>query len=451
MFSSVELKNYKFFKNTTVSFKNKKGSVKPMILIYGDNGSGKTSFISSFTFLRKSLLSLSNNYLMLEYLQQKKVDRIDARVFSGSPMFDIRDEARKSRYYLAEGNLVLKFGITLNKRDYYYELGFDEESNLVSEKLYRETASQVFDMFTVTPEGIDFGRGSFDHHQSAILSEKFESYWGTYTLLSIIISEIQQNSRYFIRDEIHKSLRSIIVFLLDMHVSCHETGYEHQDFLNMLHRVEVDVEEGVTNLSTKHVLELGEPLAKSYLHWFNPSIIDAYYKFDIEGDLVRYILHIKKKTDDGIIDIPYNRESRGTQNFLSLLRGIVDAGMGHEFIMDGIDNGLHEFAVADLFEKGFLHLKNQNIFTLHSTLVMSFADPGSIYIASEDDGNYHIICIQDITTTQENHNNRARYEKGVFGRKYRLVRTQVPELVGDFIQGSESVLQKKSSAVLKRD
>lgn len=451
MFSSVELKNYKCFKDISVSFKNKKGSVKPLILIYGDNGSGKTAFISSFTFFRKSLLSLTNNYLMLEFLQQKKVDNIDSTLFSGSPMFDISSEVKKNRRIGSSDNVLLKFGITLNKRDYFYELEFNEENILISEKLYRVTTTQIFEMFTVTRDSIKFGRGTFDNHQTNILSDRYESYWGNYTLLSIIVSEIQQNNRHFINDEIHKSLRSIIVFLLDMNINCAESGYEHQDFLNLMQRIDVDVEEGITNLSSKHVLDLGESLAREIMKWFNPNIIDAYYKFDIDGDVVRYKMYFKKKTEDGIIDIPYTMESNGTQKFFSLIRGIVDASMGHEFIMDGVDSGLHEFAIADLFEKGLLQLTNQSIFTLHATMVISFADPGSVYIASDKDGKHSIVCIQDITATQENHNNRARYEKGVFGRTYRLNKTSVPVTLSEFITGADTILKKKNSKILKKE
>lgn len=451
MFSSIELKNYKCFKDISVSFKNKKGSLKPTILIYGENGTGKTSFISSFSFLRKSLLSLTNNYLMLEYLQVKKVDGIESGLFFGSALFNLKEEAAKVRRYESNGHIYLKYGITINKRDYFYVLEFNENNELILEKLYRENSQQEYEMFTITPKSISYGRGTFDHYQTDILTKELKKYWGSYTLFSIIVSQIQQGNRHFVRDEIHKSLRSILTFMLDMHINCTESGYEHQDFLNLLQRVEVNMEEGVTSKNAKLVLEKGETLARDLLNWFNPSIKDAYYRFEENGDTLTYKLYLKKQTEDGILDIPYTAESRGTKKFIKLIMGLVDAAMGQEFIMDGFDDGLHEFVVYELFEKELSNLKNQNILSLSSTYVMSIADPGSIYIATETDGKHEIICIQDITATQENHNNRARYEKGVFGRDFRESKGLVPGSMKDFIHGSETILRKKNSNILTKD
>lgn len=451
MFSSVELRNYKCFKDIKVSFKNRKGTVKPLVLIFGDTGSGKTSFISSFVFLRRSILSLTNNYLMLEYLQTKNGDKNEGALFANVSMFDLEREVERIRRLKSTGEILLKFGISINKRDYFYSLTFDAHNHLVEERLYRDVAEAENDLFKVTKDEILFGRGTFDHYQSEALLSQYEKYWGNYSLLSIILGEIQQNNRHFINDEIHKSLRMIITFLVDTHIRCPEVGYTHKNFVNMLHNVEFNVDEGVTNLEGRTFLEDGEKLAQSVMRWLNPDIDSVFYRYDQLGDIVRYKLFLRVKTPEGLLELPYEMMSAGTQKVLKMVPLLVDGFIGHEIIGDGLDEGIHELPFADLFEKNIMKFKGQGIMSLQTTLIMSVADPGAIYIASVEEGVYTITCIQEIAQTQENHNNRTRYEKGVFGQRKRIEPAGPGMNMERFVSGAESILKKKVGKMITKD
>ena len=57
MITYVELKNFKSFKNTRFDFRKWKKSYKKFVAIYGENGSGKSNFVDSLSFLRLSLES----------------------------------------------------------------------------------------------------------------------------------------------------------------------------------------------------------------------------------------------------------------------------------------------------------------------------------------------------------------------------------------------------------
>ena len=48
MFTNIKLKNFKSFKNVEIDFQSKKGKSKPLIIIYGENGSGKTTISQAF-------------------------------------------------------------------------------------------------------------------------------------------------------------------------------------------------------------------------------------------------------------------------------------------------------------------------------------------------------------------------------------------------------------------
>ena len=59
MLKSIKLKNYKSFGNLEADFTTSLGKPKKLIMIYGENGSGKSNLISAFFFLKNTFNSLS--------------------------------------------------------------------------------------------------------------------------------------------------------------------------------------------------------------------------------------------------------------------------------------------------------------------------------------------------------------------------------------------------------
>ena len=55
MFTYVKLKNFMSFKDVTFDFRNGRKGTKRFIAIYGENGSGKSNFVTSIDFLRRTI------------------------------------------------------------------------------------------------------------------------------------------------------------------------------------------------------------------------------------------------------------------------------------------------------------------------------------------------------------------------------------------------------------
>ena len=60
MFRYVKLKNYKSLVDLNVDFTEKKDTPKKLILIYGENGAGKSNFATSFFTLFELIRTKSN-------------------------------------------------------------------------------------------------------------------------------------------------------------------------------------------------------------------------------------------------------------------------------------------------------------------------------------------------------------------------------------------------------
>ena len=73
MFTSLELHNYKSLVELNVSFLKKKDIAKKLIVVYGENGVGKSNFASAFFTLYESMQTLSVRKAIMAFLEDKKV------------------------------------------------------------------------------------------------------------------------------------------------------------------------------------------------------------------------------------------------------------------------------------------------------------------------------------------------------------------------------------------
>ena len=54
MFTYIKLRNFKSFSDVEINFQSKKDTVKPLSIIYGANGSGKSTIVQAFMTLEKT-------------------------------------------------------------------------------------------------------------------------------------------------------------------------------------------------------------------------------------------------------------------------------------------------------------------------------------------------------------------------------------------------------------
>ena len=70
MFTKVKLKNYKSLVDLEVDLKGTKNQPKPLIIIYGENGVGKSNFAASFLTLSESLQTMSLRKVIQQFMEE---------------------------------------------------------------------------------------------------------------------------------------------------------------------------------------------------------------------------------------------------------------------------------------------------------------------------------------------------------------------------------------------
>ncbi|MEI0702055.1 AAA family ATPase, partial [Brachyspira intermedia] len=150
MFTYVKLKNYKSLVDFEVDLTSSKNNPKKMIIIYGENGAGKSNFIDAFFTLLDFLNTKIDNNGNVEQIKDKASDLnkiINNKVINEDYNFlkiiltflkeqfkTLDSIIKESKTIGSKDNMVLEFGFKLNGKNGIYYIETDNES-IIKEKL----------------------------------------------------------------------------------------------------------------------------------------------------------------------------------------------------------------------------------------------------------------------------------------------------------------------------
>ena len=140
MFTSIKIKNYKSLVDLEVNLAQKRNEPKPLILIYGENGVGKSNFADIFYTLYETLQTCSIRKLMQKILEEKENisyenETVEAvlKMLSES-LRDTESIIKSCKTKNSSENMVMEFGFVIKGIPGNYLLAFDD-SKIVHEKL----------------------------------------------------------------------------------------------------------------------------------------------------------------------------------------------------------------------------------------------------------------------------------------------------------------------------
>jgi len=421
MFTSLELHNYKSLVELNVSFLKKKDIAKKLIVVYGENGVGKSNFASAFFTLYESMQTLSVRKAIMAFLEDKK-EYANKDSFIRAVSGKLRDtEAiiKNCKTIDSSDNMSLKFGFNIGGKEGSYLIEYDD-TQIVRERLEYALVKNRCVLFDISLNERKINKKLFLESEYAYeVEENLTKYKGRHSLLSIIYNDLEEKANEYVQKRIHPALYKIIGDFVTMSVSLKHGNHGEFDKIGVSHEILSQLKSGTLNIEDEEELDKAEELLNNFFTQTYSDIKEVFYKKEVINEKsFKYELFFKKKIYGNLIDVSYELESTGTLHLLKILPYLLMSVEGTVVVIDELDTGIHDLLVENLLNSIIDSIGGQLIVTTHNTMILdSEIDPEYIYTFVVDrDAKKELVPIVEFENrVHPNLNYRNRYLKGMYG------------------------------------
>lgn len=421
MFTKIRLKNYKSLVDFSVSFLQKKGVAKKAIIIYGENGVGKSNFASAFYTLSESIQTLSIRKAIQTFLEKKGEDEKANEKIVKYFLKNFRDTEsiiNNCKTINSTGNMELEFDFILEGKVGTYLLVYNNK-RLIHEKLSYVLNKNKCVLFDLSDKEKVINKKLFlDPEYADKIKKLVVQYEGKHSLLSIIENEKEEKAEEYINVKIHKALYEVISFFMTMSIKVKTGNKGERGKVGLSNPIIGELTDGTINIEKQAELDKAEVFLNEFFTKIYSDIKEVYYKRKQGDKKIKYELFFRKIVYNQILDVSYEMESTGTQHLIDILPFLLMSVEGTVVVIDELDAGIHDLLVDNILNNILDSINGQLIITTHNTMLLdSDINPEYIYSFIVDEcANKELVTIADFEDrTHPNLNYRSRYLKGMYG------------------------------------
>lgn len=423
MFTYIRLKNYKSLVDFNVDFTGKRGKAKNFILIYGENGVGKSNLATCFYTLCESLRTRSIvKYIDLfhEKLEEKEIKDESFIKFINDNFRSTEDIINSCKTIGSDDNMILEYGFSLKGKKGIYYLETDDKS-IVAERLEFVWNKNQTVFYDINSSEVKMNKSIFKVSEyENDLRVLIEKYWGKHSLLSLLQYEIEDKKEGYVNERINKSLLEVLNYFMNLFLRIKSGNRIERGKIGSSYLKFEDLDSGkIPNKSNAlKKLQKTECFLNTLFTSLYSDVKKVYYRQEVVGENIKYQLFFKKLIFSNLLDISFDKESSGTQNLLNMIPYLLAGVEGHTAVLDEIDTGIHDLLIANILQNLNESLKGQIIMTTHNTaLLESDLDKDSIYFFNVDqNANKSLLPLSEYEDRiHPNLNIRKRYLKGLYG------------------------------------
>lgn len=429
MFTYVQLKNFKSFKNVEIDLQSKKNVPKTLAIIYGVNGSGKTTVAQAFYFLRRTMQTMQTlqfDNMLNEFLDEKnnppeeiqlKTEMIFKYLTTKLSRNGLEKLIEEYKMIDSAENLSLEYHFEIDGGNGSYYIEMDENS-IVKERLEYKIGKKRGCYFNIEDDEIWVNEKIFESKEFYDhIYRQARMYWGRHTLLSILYFEMGDKSDTYINSNISMNLMKIMMAFEKINYKIPRVSEGERLLLDEHNEILGNLEGGTIEKRNEGMLDKVEKLIDRFFVSLFNDVVGAYYKRTYTKGNIEYALVLRKKIEVYEYDIDFKLESNGTKEILEVLPYLVAAVSGSCVIIDEYGIGVHDLLAAKLLESIAPQVKGQLIITTHNTMLMNSdsedvkIEPESLYfILNNKTFRKTVCCITEIEgRLHPNYNYQKRY------------------------------------------
>ncbi len=425
MFEYVKLKNYKSFGNIEFNLLDRNNQPKKMVLIYGENGIGKSNLASAFFMLSETLRTMAVRDIMESLLaddSERLKNSEEFKKYFRMRYKDIETLIKENKTVSSTEPMLMEFGFRINGKSGKYLLEMND-SQIIHERLEYTLTQRRGAYYDITPEKATISTKIFQDRSSyQAIKKACAKFWGKHSLLSILMHESDDKADQYIREQIEENFALVLQFFSRVSCKIKFGSRQERGIIGLPPEILGEYENGEIDRRDEEVLNRTEKMLDAFLRLTYKDIIRAYYKRTYDEEQIQYQLVITKNIAGKPRDIDFALESTGTQSLIQQLPFMLVVVKGSVAVIDEFDTGIHDLLVKALASSLYDSIEGQLIMTTHNTLLMESDIPKEcIYVINElESGEKEIQCIL--------HYNNKIGEKNNIRKQYLLGKyTGIPE------------------------
>lgn len=422
MFTYIKLRNFKSFRDVCIDLENKKDIPKSLAVIYGANGSGKSTIVQAFLTLKKTMGTMQVKDLLKDLLENKitppddiplkpelMLDLIKTRLANNT----IEKIIEESKMIGTLDDMRMEFGFMINGSTGRYLMEFDN-SDLIHERLEYKILKNRGCCFDIEDGMVEINSNLFESEDFFNeINKQIQMYWGKHSLLSILKFEMEEKSGSYINSNISTNLMNVLSSFDDTSYKMQSMRDVEDSLLRINNPILQSLEGGMIEKSFEKDLDKVEKVLNQFFTSLFDDVNKAFYKRSEKKGKISYSLFFNKQIEKYRYDIDFKYESSGTQEILELIPYLMLAIAGKTVVIDEYGNGIHDLLATRLMREVAKDIKGQLIITTHNTLLMDRAEikPESLYFIMNDKTlKKSVKCVTEIEERlHPNYNYRNRY------------------------------------------
>lgn len=402
MISQITLQNFRCYEETFVDFKDKRGSVRPLSFVFGDNISGKTSFLMAFGFLKHSAESL--------LIDQISKNRKDTKYKHTLEPFILKEHIDRHYRKGAHAPMILEFDFLSEHIVYRYKMVM-LGGKLIEESLHRRSRQDFVLCYQRNQNLIVWGTRILLSKEVAKFENLVDIYHNDYSVLSIFRYLQSSCSPHHIR--IHDSISDFLSVVDALYIEI-DRYYEHSQIIAYITDHDLGPFAGYVDYNRLQAMESALPLMNNVLQLLFPHVAELNYRvFKVNENHYKYQIEIYFQNNDGLYSVPRDDIPKSLYTFLVILSTLVGRPVYYTYIIDDYITNFSIFALKNLYDTIFPLINASGIFTMNDNDAMNIVNPADIHIAWQEEHKFHVEQLNTVFNVQQNHNLRSRYERGL--------------------------------------
>lgn len=420
MFEYIKLKNYKSFGDVELNLLDRNNNPKKMVLIYGENGIGKSNLASAFFMLSETLRTMDARD-MFESLFSEGAEIIDDsedfKRYIRMRYKDIETLIKENKTVSSTDSMIMEFGFRVNGKSGRYLLEMNE-TQIIHERLEYILTQRRGVYFDIVPDKISISTKIFqDRKAYRAIKSACEKFWGKHSLLAILMHESDDKSDQYIKEKVEANFDQLLHFFSRVSCKIKFGSRQERGIIGLPREIFGTYESGEVFREDEELLDKTEGMLDAFFKLTYKDIVKAYYKRTYLEHKIKYQLMLKKRIAGKERDIDFELESTGTQSLIQQLPFMLVVVKGSVAVIDEFDTGIHDLLVKALASSLYDNIEGQLIMTTHNTLLMESDIPKEcIYVINELDNNEkEIQCILHYNNKIGDRNNiRKQYLLGKY-------------------------------------